>query len=289
MNLSIPARLPRLLQICLLVLLSSGAAAHAQTPTPPPDPRWHLLPAEGLWSRPGAPGTALQLSRRGEQIAVSLFDFVDGRPAWRIGLGRMQGDTLSVELLGFAEGSCIDCLPARPPRVEAPARQLRLRFTSARRAWLSLDGGAERPLMAFAFGGVYADVSLADSVDAEFGRLPFPQLCGSWAMENELGDLSRFNLGAAHAAAPDGSFSIPLRELGLPSPDEITVFACRPAFGTHTEATCRISDERVSPPFVYGSARLGDIEENRIRFRTWSGTVFYAYRLGEIPAECRAP
>ncbi|SDD52560.1 hypothetical protein [Aquimonas voraii] len=289
MNLSIPARLPRLPLICLLVLLGLGAAAHAQTPTPPPDPRWPLLPAEGLWMRPGAPGTALHLSRRGEQIAVSLFDFVDGQPVWRIGLGGMQGDALSVELLGFSNGSCIDCVPARAPQVDPPARQLRLRFASARRAWLSLDGRTELPLQAFAFGGVYASMGLADRADAEFGPLPFPQLCGTWALESELGGLTRFSLGAPGPRATDGSFSIPLRAAQTANPGELIVFACRPGLGAGTDAECRISDERVSPPFVYGSARLGDIEENRIRFNTWSGTVFYAHRLGEIPAECRAP
>lgn len=287
MNISIPARLPRLLLICLLVLFGLGAVA--QTPTPPPDPRWHLLPAEGLWTRPGASGTALHLNRRGQQIAVSLFDFVDGQPVWRIGLGRMQGDTLSIELLGFTDGSCIDCLPTRAPLVHPPARQLRLRFASARRAWLSLDGGVELPLQAFAFGGVYAAIGLADRADAEFGSLPFPQLCGSWAMESGLGGLTHFSLGAPSARATDGSFSIPLRAPQTANPGDLTVFACRPSVGAWTDAECRISDERFSPPFVYGSARVGDIEENRIRFGTFGGVVFYAHRLGEIPAECRAP
>lgn len=270
----------RLLLVILCLLLEAGGPVAAQGDAP--DARWSLRPAEGLWSRPGAGGTAVHLARRGELFAVGLYDFVDGQPRWRIGTGQMQGDTLRANLLVFADGSCIDCAPARPPRVEGTALALTLRFASARRAWLRLDDGPELPLQAFAFGSVYADVGVSDALDASFGTLPVPQLCGLWAFEPNPQNLQL------------AEFSRPLRSdrlrVGIIGRDrgrtgELYELRCQ----DNAPEGCEFIWTHPSPPAPAGRVAPGDIEENRIRFVMAGGAVVYAHRLGEVPEDCRAP
>lgn len=270
----------RLLLVLMCLLIDAGRPVAAQGE--PPDPRWTLRPAEGLWTRAGAGGTAVHLVRRGELFAVGLYDFADGMPRWRIGTGHMQGGTLQVDLLGFLDGSCIDCAPPRPPRVEGEARSLALRFVSARRAWLRLDGGPELPLQAFAFGEAYADVGVSDALDASFGTLPFPQLCGLWAFEPNPQNLQLAN------------FSRPRRgdrlRVGIVGKDrgrtgELYELRCQDG----APEGCEFIWTHPSPPALAGRVAVGDVEENRIRFVMGGGSVVYAHRLSESPEDCSAP
>src|SRR5690606_24799659 len=100
-----------------------------------------LLPAEGFWSMPGRPGTGMHFQHRGDLLAVSQFDFVDGESHWRLGVAPLGLTGAQVALHSHSGGSCVGCTPhVAPVQDDAPVL-VAIEFDSARRAMLDLGDG----------------------------------------------------------------------------------------------------------------------------------------------------
>ena len=242
-----------------------------------------IVPAEGYWSSQQQPGSGLFLERRGDLLSVALYSYNTHRnlqPGWWLGTGSSKADTWLVPLLEFHQGSCLGCTDYAPPSSHEPDDALRLRFESARRALVDINGSATVPVVSTPYGVDYLDTPLADSVDATWGPLSLPDLRGEWVFAIEEPDARKDSLR--------------LRFDILEHTEDGVVFRA----GEDARLTCRSasSDRRAGcgyewtglifsspPPNLFPTDpawfALGDIEEDRMR-----GTV----RIGEQEFHVRA-
>lgn len=263
---------------CLAGVFALGAPASAQIDDPAKLAA--LRPAEGLWMEAGRPGTGFNLQRRGNLIAVTLFDFSNGRQIWRLGTAALAGDTLSLNMAQFSGGSCFGCEPHEAPTMEFSPYPVTFTFQSARRAWVDLPNGVRRPLVSAPFGADYLEFRLRDELDDRFGGLLLPNLKGRWSFrdiesqDDVVVDFAEPSLTTGYVA---------FREAGVRQTFRYYKILCsdlrdgRPA-GCSLEQDFGAPGENPGIPSI-GFAELGDVEENRIRFVAENGRVFYAYRM----------
>ena len=166
------------------------------------------------------------------------------------------------------------------PHSYVPDDALRLRFESARRALVDVNGSATVPVVSTPYGVEYLDVPLADSVDATWGPLRLPDLRGEWVFAIEQADARKDPLRL--------HFDI------LERTDDAVVFRA----GQDARLSCRSATverragcEYLWTGFVFSPMppnlfplgpvwfALGDIEEDRMR-----GTVM----IGEHEVDVRA-
>lgn len=266
---------------CLLCLLGSAAPDRpVLAQVDDPAKLAALRPAEGLWMEAGRPGTGFNLQRRGNLIAVTLFDFDLGRQIWRLGTGPLDDEQLNLNMPLFTGGSCFGCAQHEAPEVDGTPYPVTITFQSARRAWVDLPNGTRRTLISAPFGAEYLEFRLRDELDDRFGGLLLPNLEGRWsfrdteAQADMVVDLAEPNLHTGY---------LTFREAGVRQTFRYYKILCfelregRPA-GCSLEQDFGAPGENVGIPSI-GFAELGDVEENRIRFVAPNGRVFYAYRL----------
>lgn len=243
------------------------------------------LPAEGFWTIPGKSGTGMHFQHRGELLAVSQFDFVEEESHWRLGVAPLGADGAEVALHSYSGGSCFGCTPHVAPQADDNPPVATIVFDSARRATVDLGGDTVIPLVNFPFGADYVDVQLPGGGDGQFGPLYLPDLSGTWA----------FDLGGdapmSSIVALDGPILVDesVRFVGEVGDWSFTLI-CEPGSEV-APAGCElqvIGDLVIGtpPPGWYPFARLGDIEEDRMRFVGGPGgteeggfRVFYAVRI----------
>ena len=243
-----------------------------------------VRPADGFWSVPGQPGTGLHFQARDELLAVTAFDFVDGDPHWRLGVATLEGAGAEVTLQSFSGGSCFGCTPHAPSVATDDPPATAIDFDSARRATVDLGDGSTIPVVNLAFGSAYVDVQLPGAGDVEFGPLALPDLSGTWAFDLAW-DTPNPHVVTLHGPVLDGDT---VRFARDPAEGELFALICRP--GTElASAGCelRVGDLEIGtpPPGWHPFAKLGDVEENRMRFVTSLGgtndswRVFHAVRV----------
>lgn len=235
-----------------------------------PTPR--LLPAEGFWSTVGQPGSGLFLERRGGLLALSAYSYHQDDAYWVLAAGPYAGDSALLRMNGYTDGDCLGCAGHRAPTGMKSAMALKLRFESARRAWLDVlvlgRPASSLPMTSLPFGAAYIAHTLTDTVDAEFGPLPLPDLRGRWIFSIEGAD------------APAVALPLRLDEWRL---DGGTVFfdgpalalvACTSATDTQRAGCIFQPGANFDPPLAepldtfFGSgwfAALGDIQEDELR------------------------
>ena len=250
-------------------------------------------PAQGYWAAPDEPGSGLFLEQKGDVLAVALYSF-SGRAAspsqWWLGAAPVLASDVLLALHTFTDGTCLGCPGTGPQQRDNPAA-LRMRFESARRAWVDINGSATVPMTSLPYGAAYVPVALADPLDAEFGPLPLPDLLGEWVF-----------------AIEDDFFAFPIRldfnelALGEDSAEfrqgEDARIQCVGADGTRG-AGCEYQWTGLiftSPPpgtFPYTAwFDLGDIEEDRMQgIATWQGRQLRvrAFRIDERETVTPAP
>ena len=243
-----------------------------------------VLPADGFWSPVGQPGSGLFLERRADLLAVSMYSYTagSGQPTWLLGSGTYAGDSVPLLMGAYLGGDCLGCAEYRAPTGPMGTAALQLRFESARRAWLDLPyaasaGGATTlPVTSLPYGVDYIAHTLTDSVDAEFGPLPLPDLGGRWLFSIEDADAP-----AVALEVTIGEWSLQGEVLHWTSNVQLT---CRSA-DAGQRAGCTFNPNiAFSPPlgapldtFYSGGffVPLGDIQEDRMRGvfedggRTW--------------------
>lgn len=229
-----------------------------------------LLSAEGFWSPVGQPGSGLFLERRGNLLAVSAYSYQQDDSFWLLGAANYSGDSALLSLRGYRDGACLGCSEHRPPKALSGAVALQLRFESARRAWLDTvrlgAGATSLPITSLPYGAAYIPYTLTDTVDAEFGPLPLPDLRGRWIFSIEGSD------------APAVAFPVALDDWMLDG--EVVRFGssvaveCRSATDTQRAGCTFRPGLLFSPPpaeplrTFYDSGwfvPLGDIQEDRMR------------------------
>lgn len=255
------------------------------------------LPADGFWTIPGRSGTGVHFQQRGELLAASLFDFAQGAARWRLGVAPLGHEGTDVALHAHSGGSCFACAPHVRPTADAEPPVATIVFDSARRATVDLGGDTVIPLVNLAFGTDYIDVQLPGGGDGMFGPLYLPDLSGTWAFDLP-GDApgSRIAVLEAEYVAPGSPPSgvdgpVFTRFAGEFLDGERVELGCRPG-NEIAPAGCelRIGDFQIGtpPPNWYPFARLGDIEQDRVRFVGGAGTdpanpaVFYAVRIPAV-------
>jgi hypothetical protein len=232
------------------------------TGTPPP-----MLPANGFWTDPRRPGTGLFLQQRGDLIAVSQFDYVDGVAHWRLDAAPLQGSALLLVLRNYEGGSCLACEPHVAPDVGPGGTVLRMRFESARRAYVDFADGSTQHLISLPFGASYLDLALADRADADFAPLPLPDLSGHWYVNGS---------GIVLERNPDPGTAAVRFSTVASSTDFRASIRC--VAGSSTQfASCTL-DTNTPSLSVPRLAPLGFVEEDRIRF-LYAGLVFYMVRV----------
>jgi len=231
-----------------------------------------VLPADGFWTPVGQPGSGLFLERRGDLLALSMYSYLPGaaQPFWLLGTGTYASDSAPLLMRAYQDGDCLGCADHRAPVGPGGSAALRLRFESARRAWLDVFGlgnDAVGPaLISLPYGVDYIPHTLTDTVDAEFGPLPLPDLRGRWVFAIE------------GAESPDDTLSVRLDGWTL---DGDAIF-----FSGNVAVECRSATEAqragctfrpnlwFTPPppeplnTFYGPGwfvPLGDIQEDRMR------------------------
>lgn len=244
-------------------------------------------PADGFWTIPGQSGTGLHLQQRGELLAMSQFDFVNGLAHWRLGVAALAGNAATVPLSSYAGGSCFGCTPHIAPEVEGDPLLASIAFDSARRALVQLADGDPIPLVNLAFGADYVATDLGGAGDAAFGPLALPDLSGTWAMSSPMDgvtpviviDVPERSIVELQPAVVDGDV---VRFQTLATGDEQVQLLCSDG-NEAAEAGCELRFGDVflvtPPPGLYPFARLGDIEEDRIRFVFREQTADGAWRV----------
>lgn len=236
-----------------------------------------LLPAEGYWSSPGRAGSGLFLERRGELLAVSSYSYAgsEGMPSWLLATGSHSGDSVPFRMLTFSGGDCLGCPGHSPTELSGLSLiALRLRFESARRAWLDRIGyggaPATIPLVSLPYGAEYLPVTLTDTVDDEFGPLPLPDLRGRWVFAIEGPDARDEHLvfELSHTTIEGGVVVFSHTATGAPR------LTCQSASDERRAGCVHDTGIAFSPPppeplgTFYQSGvffPLGDIEEDRMR------------------------
>lgn len=224
---------------------------------------------DGFWSEPRRPGRGFALYTRGSTMGVGLFDsravFQQFEPIWQLDAPTIRGDSVVAaprrQRTQLANPACIGCAQSIEPEQLLSTLPLRLRFESERRARLDLGDGTVHALVSLPFGVPYVPVSLTDTVDAEFGTLPLPDLQGRWLFDLPQG-AQVLTLSAARVEGAQVVFSATGFEL-----------ICTSATSTQ-RAGCGL--QGAAPAFF---ARLGDVSERRMRFRSADGSGFYAEKL----------
>ncbi len=271
---------PRLLAYLLFLFGIAAFASAAQAQTDDPEVLASLRPAEGLWMEAGRPGTGFNLQRRGNLIAVTLFDFDNGQQIWRLGTAPLSGDTLTLNLARFSNGSCFGCAQHQAPTIEAAPYPVTMTFQSARRAWVDMPNGVRRNLVSAPFGAEYLEFRLRDELDDRFGGLLLPNLEGRWSFRDAE---AQSDVVVDFASPSLHTGFVNFREAGFRQTFRYYKVFCfelregRPA-GCSLEQDFGAPGENPGIPSI-GFAELGDVEENRIRFVAPNGRVFYAYRL----------
>lgn len=208
---------------------------------------------------------------------MSQFDFLEGGdPVWRLAAEQLAGHSVPALLINYLDGSCFGCTPHVAPTVDSTAEEVVLTFQSARRAYAVATGRGPVRLVNMAFGAEYVDAALADPADADFAKLPLPDLQGTWAFGGPNPTVRTF--GPAELRGATVVFPVLLEEAG-------GELRCSP--GTDVSpAGCELVPGIVitPPPGFYPFARIGDIEEGRMRLRYLVGAelpwkVVYAVRL----------
>jgi hypothetical protein len=178
----------------LLAPLLAHAAPAAKT-TPPMTPQ--VQPATGYWYDAERPGTGFAVERRGDMLGLVFYHFSDyyfsdvgleTRGAdWHLANGPLQDNTVVATLLHFEGGSCLGCDPfAEADGVETDI-VVRLEFTSAREATLTVGDGEPRRVVTMPYGVPY-ESALDTPAD-----LPLPDLRGRWVLQ-DLGNSGVFTL-----------------------------------------------------------------------------------------------
>ena len=241
-----------------------------------------VLPADGFWSPVGQPGSGLFVERRANVLAVSMYSYAadSGRPTWLLGSGNYAGDTAPLLMGAYQDGDCLGCAGYRMPTGPNGMAALQLRFESARRAWLEVAGvqgtATTVPVTSLPYGVDYVPHVLTDSVDAEFGPLPLPDLGGRWLFSIEDADAP-----AVALEVTVGDWSLQGEVLHWTSNVQLN---CRSADGDQRAGCTFNPNIAFSPPlgapldnFYSGGffVPLGNIQEDRMRGvfedggRTW--------------------
>ena len=216
-------------------------------------------PAEGAWTNAAQPGTGFHFQQRGSLLSVAQFDFSELRGQWRHDITLLRGDSALILLREYTHGTCFGCAPPiYQPASRLGGKPMLITFDSARRARVELADGTVVPVTSLPFGVNYVDFSgLRDIGDAEFGPLALPDLSGTWTNQGKITSFAAF-------VRQSGGVNFP------PVSPSLTELACRR--NQMGEAVCFLYDNwdpngpipGAGPPYQ-AVARLGDIEENRIR------------------------
>lgn len=262
-----------LLRELSLDVAAPGGAADAVRPQP------------GYWYDQDRPGTGFALDLKGDVVALTRYDFSEepGTPqVWSQLAASLRRDAaVGVEYRYFG-GSCLGCDDYAAPEAVPVEAGIRIRFESARRAWLEQGGREPVALVQVPFGAGYAPVALIDSADADFGPLPLPDLAGSWLFVGTAGDPEQVAVVSFGPGEPgDDGGSIDYPEINLDEGELGITLRC----GSGGErAGCSMIGFGVTP---MAFAALGDIEEDRMRFVPDSPGAersFVAHRLESIEA-----
>lgn len=224
-------------------------------------------PNPGFWTDQQRPGTGVYLQPRGDLLGVGLFDFNPQQDPsrdqqWSVVAAPLHGREALLLMPRITQGSCLGCSPHKAPSEVNAHGPVHLHFESARRARATLADGAVVPLVSLPFGADYVDLTLSDSVDAEFGPLPLPDLEGRWFIDEGPGDVVEIrpatvtDAGTVQFYVEDGN--------------SYQIIECASA-NDGARAGCSITHHCCSPPARYGFALLGDITEDRIHFARTNG------------------
>lgn len=239
-------------------------------PLPPAEriPSGQHSPAEGFWYAPSRPGTGLHLQLRKDDeqtlLAVAVMDFAAEATEWRIGVAPLRAGSAAFLFHRNANGSCFGCNPFQSPQALSGSEVLRLRFSSARRAVADLGDGTFVELINMPWGAAYATQALGDNQEP---ALPLPELAGHWILESQAPDP-----GDVH---PEALYLCPGNPIegGVEYLDEDKQFTLRCLHATQAlPARCELQDYTLLEPPI-AMAALGDIEEERMRFKRTSGPI----------------
>lgn len=232
-------------------------------------------PAAGFWFAPERPGTGFHLESRagGSELALAAFDFVEGRPHWRLDVATLHRDSAVWVFPEYADGSCIGCTPHAAPTGTPTQEPVRIHFTSARTANAELADGTTLALVHMAWGDAYLDTG-PDAAPA----VPLPALAGHWMIETmapDAGDVHPAALYLCPADPIDGGVEF----LDEDKQWTLQCFEATDAVPAH----CELRDYALLQPPV-AIAAVADIEAGRMQLvRTagaLAGTPFTAVRIG---------
>ena len=261
------------------------------------------LPAEGYWAGPTQPGSGFFLDHQGPIWAAGFFNYLPPAtlgeitaPNWQLAVGELKRDALLLPLNHYPSGHCYGCPGYAPPMPPDSVGMARFRSESARRGWLSVNGGVELPVAAIAFGANYVNADLIDGGDPVFGQLSLPDLQGEWLLADDLGASRRlrFDTPPELVSTNDVGVTVVLfRGTSIGTQEADLALSCQHGVvshpgggGTSRPALCVLSIGSGAGPggrAILGEFELANIEERRMQghlVRTDNSTAsVVAYRI----------
>lgn len=245
-------------------------------------------PADGYWLDPNQPGSGFMLDRQSGVWAVGHYNYLPtgadafaGEAAWQLGVGPLRRDSLLLPMDYYAGGGCFGCTNYVEPGAVRTVGLLRLRFESARRGWLQINGARETPVTSLPFGAAYAPVSLEDAGDPTFGALQLPDPRGEWLLADDFGHSAVVRF-AEPPQLPQTDLDPPIRYIGsvIGANFPVANLTCTEgeasnlAFGNPGKpAMCRllaVAAVGINNGVLLGDFELANIDEDRMQGRVGS-------------------
>lgn len=173
---------------------------------------WAITPENGWWYNPAESGKGFNIEVQRDTVFIATFVYDEtGTPIWYSGSGKLKDSTVTLTLLRFDGGQCIDCTYTKPTSSKAVG-PVTVHFTSETSGTLSWQGETV-PIERFNFAlGGGLERLLGEWV-ITIGSPSFPMYLGARLTYREvsISDGKRYAMGSV-SGSPSNPSSVSVFE-----------------------------------------------------------------------------